>query len=574
MSSVIVERNVDIKMRDGTILRSDVYRPSQQGLFPVLLHRIPYNKSVARLAAGLMLNPLNAADQGYAVVIQDCRGRFASDGEWVPFYVEGEDGYDSVEWCAQQPWSNGKVGMYGSSYMGVTTWQAVTAAPPHLEAAFVRLTGTNYHDGWVYSGGAFELGFNLRYALSLAWDKVSRLPVGKQGSVIQRMAEVASDSWPAYWHLPLQEMRVGQDVASYYYDWLAHPSYDEYWRAVNVEERYDKITVPVLQMTGWFDNFLIGQLRSFKGIAEKGATDKARQNQKIIIGPWTHGNYLSQTPSKVGDFEFGTAVIPDVEALAFRWFDYWLKGINTGIMDEPSVRIFVMGANIWRDEEDWPLQRAKKTRWYLHSQGQANTLNGDGVLTLVLPGIEPADSYTYDPADPVPTIGGRTLMPGIATDGFCDQRHVEERPDVLVYTSSVLLKDIEVTGHLLLKLWVASSARDTDITAKLADIYPNGYAAIVADGILRARYRKSMTAPEPLEPGQIYELTVDLWATSQVFKKGHRIRVEVSSSNFPRFDRNLNTGRDNASETQMQIATQTIYHDAEHPSHIVLQLVE
>ena len=362
MHRILIERNVGIEMHDGIILRADVYRPSQGGPFPVLLHRIPYNKSFAWLAAGLTLNPLNAADRGYAVVVQDCRGRFSSDGDWTPFHVEGDDGYDSVEWCAQQPWSNGKIGIYGSSYMGVTAWQAVTAAPPHLEAAFVRLTGTNYHNGWTYSGGAFELGFNLRYALSLAWDKLSKLPTHQQEPIRQKMIEVASDLMSAYQCLPLKGMRAYENVAPYYYDWLNHPSYDDYWNAVNVEEQYEKSAVPVLQMTGWFDSFLIGHLRSFEGAREKGASDEARKNQRLIIGPWTHGNYMTTTPSKVGDFELGRAAIPDVETLLFRWFDCWLKGRNTESIDEPPVRIFVMGKNEWRDEENWPLKRAKATQ--------------------------------------------------------------------------------------------------------------------------------------------------------------------------------------------------------------------
>jgi hypothetical protein len=521
-----------------------------------------------------MLNPLNAADQGYAVVIQDCRGRFASDGEWVFIHAEGKDGYDSIEWCAQQPWSNGKVGIYGASAMGITAWQAVAAAPPHLEAAFVYLSGTNLHEGGVYRSGAFVLGSRLPWALGMGWDKLSKLPAEQQRPIREKMVEAASNMWAAYRHLPLKEMPALKGVAPYYYDWLAHPNYDEYWRAVNVEERYDKITVPVLQVTGWFDTFLISHLTSFKGIREKGATKKARQNQKLIIGPWAHSDYVSLTPSKVGDFELGPAAIPNAPGLMFRWFDYWLKGMNTGIMDKPPVRIWVHGANVWRDEEDWPLKRAKETRWYLHSGGHANTLNGDGALTLVSPDHEPPDSYAYDPGNPVPTCGGRTLSPPLPSDGFRDQRCVEERPDVLVYTSPLLMKDTEVTGPVLLKLWLASSARDTDLTGKLVDVHPDGYAAIVADGILRARYRESMTQPKLLEPQQIYELTVDLWAISQVFKCGHRIRVEVSSSNFPLFDRNLNTGEDNASESRMQIAIQAVYHNAQHPSHIVLPMVE
>lgn len=576
MGILAVERNAEIRMRDGTCLRADVYRPSQGGPFPVLLYRTPYNKSLARSAAGIM-NPLNAADHGYALVLQDCRGRFASEGEWTPFHAERNDGYDSVEWCAEQPWSNGKVGIYGPSYMGITVWQAVAAAPPHLKAAFAYLGASNCYEGWTYSGGAFELGFNLWYGMWLGWEKINKLPPERQGRAMERMGKLLSSLSSAYWHIPLKEMRAFEDVAPFYYEWLTHPSYDEYWQEVSVAERYDNITVPVLQMTGWFDNFLISHLRSFQGIREYGATDKARKNQKLIVGPWAHANYLSLSVSKVGDFQFGYPAIPNTETLIFRWFDYWLKGIDTGIIDEPPVRIFVMGANEWRDEEQWPLKRAQGVPWYLHSVGHANSLHGDGILTPVPPEGDPPDSYRYDPADPVPTVGGRTLMPEIANvagDGIRDQRCVEERPDVLVYTSALLMKDTEITGPVILKLWTASSALDTDFTGKLVDVYPDGYAAIVADGILRARYRESMSKPLLLEPDRIYELAIDLWATSQVFKKGHRIRVEVSSSNFPRFDRNLNTGRDNASEVHSQMAIQTIYHDAEHPSHILLPIVE
>lgn len=575
MSSVIVERDVSVPMRDGTVLRADVYRPAEGGPFPVLLQRIPYNKSFAWIAASLILNPLNAADQGYAVVIQDVRGRFNSDGEWTPFHDEAEDGYDTVEWCAEQPWCNGKVGIYGSSYMGVTVWQAVVSAPPHLEAAFAYVTGSNYHEGWTYSGGAFELGFNVWWALFLAGDKLTRLPEEKVPSAQERLVAGAANPWSVYEHLPLNDAPpFKDDLAPYYYDWLAHPSYDEYWQAVNVAEQYDQVAVPVLQMTGWFDNFLIGHLRNYTGITAKGATETARNNQKLIIGPWSHENYLSLTMTKVGDVELGPGALPTAEPLAYRWFDYWLKDVDTGIADEPPMRIFVTGANEWRNEEDWPLERATETRYYLHSGGNANTLHGDGVLsTTAATGPESPDTYLYDPADPVPTIGGRVLMPGIVTGGIFNQQPAEERSDVLVYTSPLMAEDTEVTGPVSVRLWAASSAPDTDFTAKLVDVWPDGYAAIVADGILRARYRESMSEPRLLESGDVYEFDIDLWAVSHVFKRGHRIRLEISSSNFPRFDRNPNTGQEVAGESEMQTAVQTIFHDAEHPSYLSLPVV-
>lgn len=573
-TTFLVEKNVPIKMRDGIITRADIYRPAKTARYPVLLYRFPYNKAHPQVLSPI-LNPLNAPERGYVVVIQDCRGRFSSDGEFEPFVSESLDGYDSVEWCAEQSWSNGKVGIYGSSYSSVTAWQAVMSAPPHLKAAFIRHGSANVYDGWVYRGGAFELGFNWAWSFNNgSIDTVNRRSPEERAAVKQNIWDYATDASKWLRYLPLDKLPGFGTIAPFYKKWLTHSSYDEYWKAISADEHYDKVRVPVLQLTGWFDAFL-GSLEIFENIRKHGALEKARKNQKLIIGPWTHGAYMTPTPTRIGDFDLGPSAMVDGQALAFRWFDHWLKGINTGMMEEPSVRIFTIGKNEWRDEYEWPLKRAKSVSWYLHSNGKANSANGDGTLTLDRPKQELPDGYTYDPADPVPTVGGRTLIRNIdVSEGLQDQRSIEGRNDILVYTSSLLKKDIEVTGPLSLKLWAASSAKDTDFTGKLVDVYPDGYACIVAEGILRARFRESFSAPKLLKPGQINEFNISLYSISYLFKKGHRIRLEVSSSNFPKFDRNLNTGGNNATETQIVVAKQTVFHDIERPSQVILPVIE
>jgi putative CocE/NonD family hydrolase len=364
-----------------------------------------------------------------------------------------------------------------------------------------------------------------------------------------------------------------EDLAPYYDDWLAHPDDDHYWRQWNIEDRHSQITVPALNVGGWYDIFLGGTLRNYLGMRQRGGSAQAKQ-QRLIIGPWLH---TTMWPNIAGEVDFGImaqGLAIDLEGSILRWFDHWLKGIDTGLLHEPPVKLFVMGENLWRDESEWPLARAQNTRYYLHSDGRANTLHGDGVLSTEPPGREPADYFLYDPRYPVPTRGGglccwQASVPG----GAYDQRVVEERPDVLVYSSPPLAQAVEVTGPISLRLWAASSAVDTDFTAKLVDVDSTGYARNLTDGIIRARYRESAAKPTLIEPGNVYEYTIDLWATSNVFKAGHRMRVEISSSNFPRFDRNPNTGHPFAQDAELRPAMQTIWHDVDHPSHIVLPII-
>ena len=574
--SLKVETNIPVSMRDGTTLYADLYRPDAPGPFPVLLQRTPYDKASPMSAAEL--DPLTAAKHGYAVVIQDTRGRYASEGEFYCFRDEINDGYDTVEWAASQPWSTGKVGMYGSSYVGATQWLTAISAPPHLAAILPNVTASNYHEGWVYQGGAFELGFNESWtlgSLSLAnfpnISSVRNVPQERQ----EKLVEVIDSMDHAFRSSPLTEFsHLKGGLADYFYDWIAHPDYDEYWKTLCIEESHSRVTVPAINIGGWYDIFLGGTIRNYLGMGEKGATEDARRGQKLIIGPWEHN---TRGGSVVGSHYFGLAADAGslgLDGIHFKWFDYWLKGENNGVLDDPPVRIFVMGDNVWRDEQEWPLARAKPTDYYFHSQGQANSLNGNGSLSTDQPGEEPVDVFLYNPANPVPTRGGGLCCDSyFVPNGAFEQKEIEARDDVLVYTTPPLERDVEVTGPVTVTLWAATSATDTDFTAKLVDVCEEGCARNLTDSIIRARYRDSMASPSLVEPGKAYYYSIDLWATSNVFKAGHRIRVEISSSNFPRFDRNTNTGNIIAQDTEFKPALQTVLHNAQHPSHINLHIV-
>ena len=569
--TLIVERDVEITMRDGVVLRADVYRLADETPRPVLLQRTPYGKNVANPAFAL-----TAAERGYVVVIQDTRGRWNSEGDGYPFVHEIQDGYDSVEWVAAQPWSNGRVGMYGGSYVGYTQWAAVAAQPPSLKAIAPAVTFCNPRNV-AYIGGALALGVVLSWGLtSDAQMVIQRLPVEeeeKQALIAQCIEMIDGMSQgKTFTHLPLATLPlVGRDgVTTFVYDVLSAARDDAYWQRIVCP--HERVQVPALHIGGWYDIFIASTLRDFAGI-QAGGSEGARGRQKLLVGPWLHG----PMSNLVGEVDFGMQasegiVLPD--EIHLRWFDYWLKGIDNGVMDEPPVRIFVMGDNTWRDEHEWPLARTQYTPYYLHSGGAANSLHGDGSLSPEKPSEEPVDTFVYDPRNPVPTRGGGLCCWAAALPpGAYDQRQVEERPDVLVYTSAPLPSDLEVTGPIKVHLWAATSAPDTDFTAKLVDVSPCGYARNVQDGIIRARYRAAPDKAMPVSPGQVYEYVIDLAATSNVFRAGHRLRVEISSSNFPRFDRNLNTGHEPGQDAEMRVATQTIFHDAEHPSHIVLPII-
>ena len=574
--SLKVETNVAATMRDGTTLYADVYRPDGPGPFPTILQRTPYDKT-AGLAAQ-MLDPMKAAKAGFALIIQDTRGRFTSGGEFNCFIDDINDGYDTVEWAAAQPWSSGRVGMIGASYVGATQWLCAITRPPHLVAIAPNVTASNYHDGWTYQGGAFELGFNASWTLlqlTLANFKthsgVRSIPQARQAELVKSVDGMTD----AFLHLPLKDMpQLSGGLADYYFDWLAHPSFDDYWKKLCIEDQHSNVSTPALNIGGWYDIFLGGTIRNYLGMRENAATEEARNGQKLIIGPWQHS---SRGTSMAGSHYFGVAadsMALGLDEIHLRWFNQWLKGEDTGMLDEPPVRIFVMGDDVWRDENEWPLARAQTTSYYLHSAGNANTLHGDGALSPEAPSDESPDVFLYNPANPVPTRGGQLCCnPYFASSGAFDQNEIEARSDVLVYSTPTLERDVEVTGPITVTLWAATSATDTDFTAKLVDVCEDGCARNLTDGIIRARYRESMSEPSLVEPGRAYCYTIDLWATSNVFKAGHKIRLEVSSSNFPRFDRNTNTGGVIAADTELKPAVQTILHDAAHPSHVSLPIV-
>ena len=544
--SLKIETNIAIAMRDGVTLYADIYRPNDDDPFPTILQRTPYDKTNALSAS--MLDPIRSAKAGFAVVIQDTRGRHVSEGEFYAFRDDIDDGYDTVEWAAAQPWSNGNVGMYGASYVGATQWLAATSRPPHLKAIAPTVTASNYHDGWTYQGGAFELGFNMK--------------------AVDNMTE-------GFGFLPTKDFpELDSGLAKYYYDWLAHPDFDDYWKKLCIEEHHSEIEVPALHTGGWYDIFLGGTIRNYLGMKESGANETARSGQRLVIGPWAHG---ARGSTMAGRHYFGIMADPaatDIDGMHLRWFDHWLNDGKNGITEEAPVRIFVMGDDVWREEQEWPLARAQETKYYLHSGGKANSKNGDGSLGTDSPQTEPPDVYLYNPADPVPTTGGALCCnPYYAANGAYDQNEVEERQDVLVYSTPPLERDVEVTGPVTVTLWASTSATDTDFTAKLVDVCENGCARNLTDGIIRARYRDSMSNPTLLEPGKAYCYDIDLWATSNVFKAGHQIRLEISSSNFPRFDRNTNTGNIIAEDTELRPALQAAFHDGQQASYVSLAIV-
>ena len=561
---VNIERGVTAKMRDGVVLRADIYHPKAEGKFPVLLQRTPYNKA-AQGEIGLM-----GAARGYVVVIQDVRGRYTSDGDWYPFRNESNDGHDTVEWAAALPYSNGKVGMFGGSYVGATQLLVAIAHPPHLAGICPIDTASNYHDGWTYQGGAFEQWFDESWVSGLAQDTLNRSVIKNTNALL------------GAWNLPLVNYTLFNfpdpsfapasvaTLAPYFLDWLAHPNYDDYWKQISIEEHYGEIDVPVLTVAAWYDIFLGGSLRNYVALKTRGGSDAARHGQHLLVRVGGHSGW----GQKVGELDFGAAAAEnDPNQITLDWYDFLFKGEKNEYAGK-SVKIFVMGANQWREEEDWPLSRAQGTKYFLHAAKGANSLRGDGSLSTSNPRGEAADHYVYDPNSPAPTVGGPLCCDGEHLGpGPRDQRLVEARDDVLVYSSSAFSADTEVTGPVTLELYAASSAVDTDFTAKLVDVAPDGFAQNLTEGIIRARYRDSQEKPTLINPGQIYRFTIDLWATSNVFRKGHLLRLEVSSSNFPRFDRNLNTAENPAFAVNSVTATNAIYHDGEHPSALILPVV-
>jgi uncharacterized protein len=561
-NDIRVDNRVAIPMRDGVVLYADVYRPIGEGRFPVLVSRTPYSteRFPAAYDAGVYFSR-----RGYVYVFQDVRGRHESDGRWEPFFDDEKDGYDTIEWAAKQRWSNGKVGMEGGSYLGQNQWRAAQAAPPSLVTIFPSVASTSIYHDWITLNGAWRLSFNF------GWGPVrqeSRIMQNPGAHTVAGLHAIHYDDIQR--HLPLDTMQqlVGRN-ARFYNDWLANPDYNDYWKPLNVEEVFNKIAIPVHTFGGWFDIFSQGTLRGYVGMSHKGATEQARRGSHIVIGAWGHGS-----TRKTGDIDFGPTAHVDEQALELRWYDSRLKGIDNGVDREPPVKLFLMGRNEWVLENEYPLARTNYRPMYFAGGGKANTDKGDGRLTWDKPsGPSPSDRFRYDPNDPVPSVGGNNCCGTPTPAGPRDQRTIEGRQDVLVYTSDVLQDEIEVTGPVKVVLHASSDAVDTDFVARLVDVHPDGTTYNMAEGMLRARYRESLSRPSPLQPGHVYRFEIDLVGTSVAFLKGHRMRVHVTSSHFPQFDRNPNTGAKFGTTKEVRVALQTVYHDAERASHIVLPVI-
>jgi|HubBroStandDraft_4_1064222.scaffolds.fasta_scaffold09840_2 putative CocE/NonD family hydrolase len=535
-----------IRMRDGIELSADVYRPDRPGRFPCILNRTPYLKS----SAGTAEFGKYFAAHGYAFVAVDVRGRGDSAGLFLPYRNEGRDGYDSIEWCATQAWSTGRVGTIGGSYNGKNQWLAAVEQPPNLTTMIAMVSPS---DPFV----EFPLGEPI--PLEASWYFFT------SGHVLQNLEAVDWES--LNWHLPL----VALDEASgrtmpAWRDLFDHPQLDAYWEAERYQNKFDRVQVPVLHISGWYDDEQVGTPLNYIGMTAQGPMS-VRKKQHLLMGPWPHG---INSKSKLGDVDFGPTAIIDLKKTMLRWYDAWMKDVDNGVKGEPPVRIFVMGANHWADEREWPLARTQYTDFYLHSGGGANTLYGDGQLSTDAPAAEKADKFVYDPANPAPFITDPSFA---QIGGPDDYRAIERRDDVLVYTSKPVTADTEVCGPIKVTLYAATTARDTDFTAKLIDVWENGFAERLSDGIVRSRFRNGMSKQELAQPGAVYEYHIDGWNTCEMFKVGHRIRLEISSSAFPKYSRNLNTGEALGKNSDMITAEQTIYHDAQHLSHVTLPVV-
>lgn len=589
---VIVQRDVPVPMRDGVRLAADLYLPARdgkvaEGRFPAVMERTPYDKE------GKVNEGRYFARRGYVAVMQDVRGRFQSEGEWYPFAKEAPDGYDSVEWVAAQPWCDGNVGTMGGSYCGSDQSALATLNPPHLKAMVVAVGTSNYHKSSMRQNGALELRFMV-YAFRMA--TTSREALADDTLKAALLADFNRiGEWLA--RTPYKKgssaLRLLPSYEQWVLDILGEADYNDYWkqRGYAIEHYYEEhADVPTIYLGGWYDSYARGTTDNYVALSKR-----KKSPQHLLMGPWTHGGW---GVSFAGDVDFGPdAVLDDYNGYRLRWFDRWLKGIENGVGREQPVRIFVMGKGnsrkdrsgrlahlgIWREVSDWPLPGTRYTPYYLH---------GDGTLGPNPPDASEPSRYTFDPRDPVPTIGGgisaaEGVMPAGAYDqqggkrfyGCRDTLPLSARSDLLVFQTPELGEAVEATGPLTVKLWASSSARDTDFTVKLIDVHPpnpdcpSGFAQNISDSILRARYRNAPDRAELLEPGRAYEFEIVMYPTSNVFGVGHRIRLDISSSNFPRFDINPNTGGPLGRDRRIVVAENAVYHDPDRPSRLILPII-
>jgi len=589
---VRVERSVMVPMRDGVRLSTDLYFPVGAGeKLPVILIRLPYNKELfySRQWGGAAYG---FAGQGYAVAVQDMRGRYESEGEFVVEHeTEAEDGNDAITWAATQPWSNGSVGTYGCSYLGEVQIQQAKLRNPHLKCMIpqaaggaVGSAGNRFHFFGSMDGGVMEIAPSVGWFYDSGSKVFFRPPQGMSREDFLKIREFFNPApklqgmnFREVWYsLPVVDMlkKAGAPPTDFE-DYMSHWPGDPWWEDFAYIKDSDRFDVPSLHVNSWYDYGVDDTLFLFNLFQKNAESDHCRENQFAIISPTAHCESESVPERKiVGARDVGDARFPYWDTYV-RWFDYWLKGEKNGVADMPKVQIFVMGKNEWRAEEEWPLARTKFTKYYFHSDGLANSRYGSGKLNMMMPGKEMSDRFIYDPKTPVPSVGGPVCCTGTedAPAGAFDQSEVEMRHDVLVYTSDALAKGVEVTGPIKAVLYVSSSAKDTDFTAKLVDVYPDGTAFNVQGGILRARYREGFRKKVWMKPDEVYQLEIDLHSSSNYFGPGHKIRVEISSSNFPHYERNLNTGGNNFDETEWIVAQNEVHHSKKYPSHILLPII-
>ena len=565
VSQILVDKNVAVPMRDGVVTYGDLYRPSDGEPVPAIICRTPYSKEQV-VRSVVNPTPLALAEQGYAVLVTDVRGRFASEGKFEPFLNEAQDGYDTIEWAAAQPWCDGNTANYGLSYYGATTLLAARERPPSLRCSIPIITADDYFDGWTYQGGAFELGFAGTWGMGLAAAQLLREDNTVPEGEAMALAEAMADPIGTLSQRPISMMPGISEpgVADFWEQWTDHDTRDDYWEELRHSKDYSRFDVPMMFVGGWFDIFGLGTVRNFLGMTAEG---KAQHH--LWMGPWAHTSY----DRYLGEMDFGgtgPAIMCGIGLVYLDFLNKHLKRIEPAT-PMPTVSYFVLGANEWRQADAWPPPEGREYPLYLHSRGWANSARGDGALADATPDrSEPSDRYLYDPLRPVPSEGGPILQISVGQPGPRDQRDIEERDDVLCYTTGPLDTPLTIAGPVTVDLWATTDGPDTDWTAKLVDLQPDGKAVSLCDGIIRARFRESFSDPTPVTPGEPTRYRIDLASTAHRFGIGHRVRLEISSSNFPRFDPNPNTGGRNLHERETRPAVQHVLHNSEHPSRLNL----
>jgi putative CocE/NonD family hydrolase len=542
-----------VTMRDGVKLATTVYLPLKTNRYPVLLVRSAYNRFVS--ANELKLDGEDLARRDIALVVQDCRGRYGSNGEFYPFAHETHDGLDTLDWIAQQPWCNGRITMTGDSYLAATQFAVAAHNHPAVCALNPRFMAGDLWRHAYYNDGVFSLALTFSWLCFECGGRTSDaalFPLFNVGELLR--------------HLPLGTLdeKAGCGEQRVFREYLTHETRDDFWKNLNYREQLSQAEAPILLTGGWYDNYASETFHNFAALQKSPAASQHR----VIIGPWAHGINAAST---LGELDFGDAALAENDSSS-RWMECLLKDGSPADFQQAPIRLFVMGLNQWRDEREWPLARTQWTEYFLRP---------NGVLSPQSAQQAAPDSYIYDPQNPTPTRGGNHSVgpynPGLyelALPGPYDQRPIEARDDVLVYTTSPLTEDVEITGPIVLKLFASCSTPDTDFVARLCDVYPDGRSINLTEGVLRARFHSGdWEHPQRLVPGQIYELTIDLHVTSNVFFKGHRIRLDITSSNFPLWDRNLNTGESIATGVEWQSAQITVYHGTQYPSHLILPII-